>query len=100
MKFTAEEILTLFIVGALAGTLAGVIVRRKREGFGKFTNIIVGVIGALIGGGALKLLKVDLNWGSITIRYQDLLAAVVGSLLFLFALGAIRKSRGKKKAAE
>jgi uncharacterized membrane protein YeaQ/YmgE (transglycosylase-associated protein family) len=97
---TFDQILTLFIVGALAGTIAGVIVRRKKEGFGKITNVIVGVIGAVLGGGLLRLLEVELNWGKVTLQYQDLLAAFVGSLLFLIVIGTLRKSRGKKKSSD
>ncbi len=41
-------ILTWLIVGAIAGWLAGLVM--KGRGFGLIGNIIVGIIGALVGG--------------------------------------------------
>jgi uncharacterized membrane protein YeaQ/YmgE (transglycosylase-associated protein family) len=41
-------LLTWLIVGAIVGWLAGLVMKGK--GFGLFGNIVVGVIGALVGG--------------------------------------------------
>jgi uncharacterized membrane protein YeaQ/YmgE (transglycosylase-associated protein family) len=45
-----QSLIILLIVGAIAGWLAGTIV--KGYGFGLIGNIIVGIIGAFIGGSA------------------------------------------------
>jgi len=50
MHFTLDEIGTWLIVGALAGSLAGVLVKRRKEGFGGLTNLGIGLVGALLGG--------------------------------------------------
>jgi uncharacterized membrane protein YeaQ/YmgE (transglycosylase-associated protein family) len=42
-----EELIILLVVGAIAGWLAGMIM--KKRGFGLPINIIVGIVGAVIG---------------------------------------------------
>jgi uncharacterized membrane protein YeaQ/YmgE (transglycosylase-associated protein family) len=44
----AEALLILLLIGAVAGFLAGVIV--KGYGFGLLGNIVVGIVGAVVGG--------------------------------------------------
>ena len=50
MDITVTEIITWVIVGALAGSLTGLAVTRKKKGFGHLKNLGVGLAGALIGG--------------------------------------------------
>jgi uncharacterized membrane protein YeaQ/YmgE (transglycosylase-associated protein family) len=95
MNITLGELVAWVIVGALAGTATGLIVKRKKEGFGRWTNLGIGLVGALIGGLLFDLLNVDLIRGEVTIRFQDVLAALVGSLLFLVGLGVYRWRRKK-----
>ena len=52
-----SQIIVWLIVGALAGSIAGMLVKRTREGFGPFTNLGIGLVGALIGGFIFKALK-------------------------------------------
>ncbi len=49
-----NSIIIILVIGALAGWLAGNIM--KGRGFGVIGNIVVGIIGALIGGFLLGLL--------------------------------------------
>ena len=77
------QIIVWLIVGALAGTLAGRLVTMKKEGLGRWTNIGVGLVGALIGGGIFKVFHIDLGLGEIKLTFEDLIAAFVGSLLFV-----------------
>jgi len=104
MNITLNEFLVWLIVGALAGWAAGLVVKRKKEGFGRWTNLGIGLVGALIGGLLLNLLEflfgLDLSLGELVIRYQDLLAAFFGSLIFLIGLWFFRRRRVKKLAPE
>ena len=45
---TLEEIIVWLVIGAIAGWLAGLIM--KGYGFGLISNIVVGIIGAVIAG--------------------------------------------------
>ena len=97
MQITFIQIIVWLIVGALAGTLVGSVVKRSREGFGWWTNLGVGLIGAAIGGFFFNLFGIDLGLGELAISFQDLVAAFVGSLVFLAAVLIVRKQMAKKK---
>ena len=86
-----SQIIVWLIVGALAGSIAGVVVRRTREGFGLFTNLGIGLVGALIGGFIFKALKINLALGKIAVSVEDLLSAFIGSLIFLGAVWLIKR---------
>jgi len=75
------------LIGLCAGWLAGVLT--KGGGFGLFGNLIVGVIGALLGG---------LLFGALGIQSSTLLGALitatVGAVVLLFLLSLFaRKPR-------
>ena len=97
MNISLDEIVVWLIVGALAGSFAGMVVKRQKTGFGRFGNLGVGLVGALIGGALVKLFSIDLGLGNLSISFEQLLAAFVGSLIFLALLG-IMKRRRKAKA--
>ena len=67
-----ESLLVLLIVGAIAGWLAGQIVRGF--GFGLIGNIIVGIVGAVIAGWLFPQLGINLGGGIISsgIYFQEL----------------------------
>ena len=78
-------ILSWIILGALAGWLVSLIVKTNFEQ-GMFGNIVVGIIGALIGGFlGSKLLGIDVTGINIT----SILLAVGGGVLFVFLLSAV-----------
>jgi len=91
------NIIVWLIVGALAGTLAGRLVTFSKQGFGRWTNIGIGMLGALIGGALFKLFGIDFGLGDIKITFEDLVSAFVGSLLCIFAWWLIRKFAGPKQ---
>ena len=98
MQITFIQIIVWLIVGALARTLVGRVVKRSREGFGHWTNLGVGLIGAAVGGFLFDLFEIDLGLGELAISFQDLVAAFVGSLIFLAAVLIVRKQAEKKKS--
>ncbi len=55
-----ESLLVFLIVGAIAGWLAGLIV--KGYGFGLIGNIVVGIIGAFIAGWLLPRIGLVHRW--------------------------------------
>jgi len=74
------------LVGLVAGGVSGRIMRGK--GFGCLGNIIVGVLGAMLGGFLLPLLGLQIE--GLTGR---LVSATVGAILLLFLLGLGSKKR-------
>jgi uncharacterized membrane protein YeaQ/YmgE (transglycosylase-associated protein family) len=79
------SLLVFLLVGAIAGWLAGLIVRGF--GFGLIGNIVVGIIGALVAGYLLPRLGVGLPAGLI----GEILSAVVGAVIVLVIIGLIRR---------
>lgn len=77
--------LYFILIGAIAGWVSGKLI--KGEGYGLLGNIVVGIVGAVLGGWIFeKLGIVEYN-----ILYT-LAAAVVGSVVFLLVIGIIRRN--------
>jgi uncharacterized membrane protein YeaQ/YmgE (transglycosylase-associated protein family) len=97
MNISPDEVIAWLIVGALAGSLAGMIVTRHRAGFGRILNLVVGLIGAVIGGVLFKVLHLNLGViGSITITSEEVVEAFIGALIFLTLVWFVRKMRSTK----
>lgn len=74
--------LIFLLIGAMAGWLAGVLM--KGRGFGVVGNVIVGVIGALLGGWLLPRFGVHLG--------RDEVAALIGALTLLCMIGLAKRA--------
>ena len=96
ITITSGQVIAWIIVGALAGSITGMIVKREKRGLGHFINLGIGLVGALIGGFLFKALRIDLGLDRLTIRVEDLIAAIIGSLIFLFVLWLIQQGRKGK----
>jgi uncharacterized membrane protein YeaQ/YmgE (transglycosylase-associated protein family) len=94
---TLGKIIVWLIVGALAGTLAGRLMTFSKQGFGRWTNIGIGMLGALVGGFLFWLFGIDFGLGEIKVTFEDLISAFVGSLLCIVAWRLIRKFAGQRK---
>lgn len=73
------------IVGAIAGWLAGRIV--EGYGFGFVGNLVIGILGACIGGFILPQLGIIPNS-----TMGNLLAATLGAVILLVVLGLVRRA--------
>ncbi len=89
MSINLGQLIVWLIIGALAGWLAGILIK-GRKGYGLLGNILIGLIGALIGGVLFDLLNISLGLGALTFSLDDLVAAVVGSLILLGVIYFIR----------
>lgn len=94
MSISLSDLIVWLVVGGLAGSLAGMVVTAKWEGLGRWTGLGVGLVGALIGGLLFRLLNIAPGLQSISISLRDVLAAFVGSLIFLAILWALRMRKG------
>jgi uncharacterized membrane protein YeaQ/YmgE (transglycosylase-associated protein family) len=80
-------ILSWIVVGLIAGFLASVIVRGS--GYGVIWDIIVGILGALIGG---WISATWLHIGSVTgINITSILIALLGAVILLLVLRLFRR---------
>ena len=81
------SIIYFLLIGALAGWLAGQIM--KGRGFGLLGNIVVGIVGAFVGGQLLSgVLGVYVGGGLV----GSLIVAVLGAIVLLFIVGLIKKA--------
>ena len=90
------SIIDWIVIGAVAGWLASMLLGRNDE-LGWMANILVGILGAVVGGLGMHLIGgsgVDGSSGS------SILAAVGGALLLLFAfnLNTLRSGRTGRTA--
>jgi uncharacterized membrane protein YeaQ/YmgE (transglycosylase-associated protein family) len=81
-----ESFIVWLIVGAIAGWLAGLIV--KGYGFGLIGNIVVGIVGAVIAGWLLPRLGIAIGTGFIA----AIINAVIGAVILLVIIGLIRRA--------
>ncbi|MGH9461465.1 MAG: GlsB/YeaQ/YmgE family stress response membrane protein [Vicinamibacteria bacterium] len=73
------------IVGIMAGWLAGQIM--KGRGFGLVGNLVVGVVGAVLGGWLFAALGLT-AYGTV----GSIIMAVAGACVLLFAVGLLKRA--------
>jgi uncharacterized membrane protein YeaQ/YmgE (transglycosylase-associated protein family) len=83
---TVEGFIITLIIGAIAGWLAGQIV--KGYGFGIIGNIIVGIVGGLIAGWLFP--AVGWSFGSPVLG--SIIAATLGAIILLVIIGFFRRA--------
>jgi len=81
----AQSIIIWLIVGAIAGWLAGQIVRGF--GFGLLWNIVLGIVGAVIGGWLLT----TLNFAPFPGFIGSIVNGTIGAVILLVIVGFIRR---------
>lgn len=81
-----QTLLVFLIVGAVAGWLAGVIV--KGHGFGLVGNIIVGIVGAFLAGWLLPMLGIAIGGGIVA----AIINALIGAVILLVIIGFIKRA--------
>jgi len=85
MNFPVEVLLIWLVIGAVAGWLAGVIV--KGGGFGLVGDIVVGIVGAFLGGWLLPRLGLNFGVGLVPV----IASATIGAVVLLLVLRLIRR---------
>jgi uncharacterized membrane protein YeaQ/YmgE (transglycosylase-associated protein family) len=82
---TLEALLIILVIGAVAGWLAGQIVRGM--GFGLIGNIVVGIVGAFIAGWLLPRIGIVIGGGML----GSIINATIGAVVLLVIVGLIRR---------
>ena len=81
-----ESLIVFLIIGAIAGWLAGLIV--KGFGFGLLGNIVVGIVGAIIAGWLLPRIGLIIGGGIIA----DIINAVIGAVILLLIIRLVKRA--------
>ena len=82
----ATAIIVWLIVGAIAGWLAGQIV--KGSGFGLVGDIVVGIVGAVIAGWLLPAVGISLGGGII----GAIISALIGAVILLVIIRLVKRA--------
>ncbi|ACR28023.1 GlsB/YeaQ/YmgE family stress response membrane protein [Burkholderia glumae] len=82
----AHGLIMWLIIGAIAGWLAGLLV--KGGGFGLVVDIIVGIVGAIIGGWLAGVLGISIGSGF----FASIIVAVIGAVILLFIIRLFRRA--------
>jgi uncharacterized membrane protein YeaQ/YmgE (transglycosylase-associated protein family) len=85
MNMSAESLLVILLIGAIAGWLAGQIV--QGTGFGLVGDIIIGIIGAFIASWLFPQLGLHLGTGIVA----AIIAATIGAVLLLVIMRLVRR---------
>jgi uncharacterized membrane protein YeaQ/YmgE (transglycosylase-associated protein family) len=80
-----QTLLIILAIGAVAGWLAGVIM--KGGGYGLLGDIVIGIIGAFIGGFLFGLLGISAG-GLI----GQIITATAGAVVLIFVLRLVKKA--------
>jgi uncharacterized membrane protein YeaQ/YmgE (transglycosylase-associated protein family) len=83
---TVQSLLVFLVVGAVAGWLAGVLV--KGAGFGLLGNIIMGIIGAFVAGWLFPTIGISLGTGI----FAAILHSAIGAVLFLVVIRLLKRA--------
>jgi uncharacterized membrane protein YeaQ/YmgE (transglycosylase-associated protein family) len=84
-KMDVEALIIWLIVGAIAGWLAGMVV--KGGGYGLIGDIIVGIVGGFIAGWLLPQIGIVIGGGIIA----AIINAFIGAVILLIALRLIKR---------
>jgi len=86
MHLTTDSLLVMLIVGGIAGWLAGIVMRGS--GYGVVGDIIIGLLGAVIGGYLLQAMQVSVRIGQPVL--DKAVVAFIGAVVLMFVLGFFR----------
>ena len=82
------ELLTWIIVGLIAGVLASLVM--GGTGYGLIGDIIIGIVGAFVGGWIFSALGVSSPFGGLA---GTIFVAFIGAVVLLFILRLVRRGR-------
>ncbi|MDX1990813.1 MAG: GlsB/YeaQ/YmgE family stress response membrane protein [bacterium] len=91
---SAETLLSLIIIGAIAGAAAGNIMRGR--GYGLLGNILVGIVGAVIGVLLFDLLNIAIP-PIVTVSLGEIIVALIGAIIFILLAGLVDGGRRRRR---
>ena len=86
MRMDAQGLIIFLIIGAIAGWLAGQLMRGG--GFGLIGNIIVGIVGAFVAGWLLPRLGIYIGGTYVA----EVINAAIGAIIVLFVVGLLKRA--------
>ncbi len=94
VSFVPEQLVTWILIGMIAGVFAGLLIRGRGLGF--TSNVVVGMLGAILGGLLFSVLRLPIPFassGGITLAWSDIFVAFIGAVLILLVFGGFYHGR-------
>lgn len=82
------NIILWILFGAAAGWIASLVMKRDAE-MGALANIVVGIVGAIIGGFIMNFFGAA---GFTGFNLYSLVVAIIGAIVLLFLVGLLRRA--------
>lgn len=83
------SIIVWIVVGAVAGWVASMIVKTDAS-MGALANIVVGILGAFVGGWIVGLFGINVAEGQL--NFPSVLTAILGAVVLLAIVKMLRRS--------
>lgn len=87
------QVIVWIAIGLIGGSLAGFLSKGDRRGFGVAQNLLLGLLGAIVGGFLFRIFGLFETLDKYAISLRDVAAAVVGSLIVLALYWYFRRSK-------
>jgi uncharacterized membrane protein YeaQ/YmgE (transglycosylase-associated protein family) len=89
---TPDQLAGWIIMGLLVGGLISKFTRLSQ-----LTTLLLGLVGAFIGGIIANVIQLDLGMGPVLIRYEELFASLLGGVAILILARALLARKPEKK---
>lgn len=86
VTFVPSQIITILIVGVIAGFFASLLIRGRA---GLISSLTFGILGAIVGSFIFSALNLTVSpelQGGITLRYIDIIVSFLGAVLLILIL--------------
>lgn len=97
MDIDLGHVVAWILVGGFAGSLIGRIAKGSKAGYGFWKNTLLGLTGAVLGTFLFQILGIDFGLENLKITFNDLVAAVAGTLLVLLIVWFLGRKKPKAK---
>ncbi len=94
MSMSADSWLVILAIGAVVGWLTGLFLRGS--GYGILGNIVVGLLGAVIGSWLFRAFGLSLPIGNALI--ERVIIALIGAFLLMFVISLLRPRSLRERA--
>jgi uncharacterized membrane protein YeaQ/YmgE (transglycosylase-associated protein family) len=93
---TRDEVVAWVIVGLLVGNLVCLFTAMGSTVSQRFGTVVLGLVGAFIGGVITHVCRLNFGMGPLLIRYEDLLVSVIGGFVLLAIVRIVIAQKRKR----
>ncbi len=91
LNTNTQQLIVWIMIGAVAGSLVSMLFYRQRTPVTDLGSLGLGLLGALLGRVLFDLFGIRLGVPALIFTFDDLVAAILGSLILLVAIRYLRR---------